>query len=150
MSAEMSSASEPEESSQSKDETFQWTAVTILQSVAIFVAAGIAEIMGGWLIWVAVKGIRDADGSITKKPWYYGLLGSLVLAGYGFIPCLQPSAAADGFGRIYAVYGGFFIVMSFLLAWALEGKSARPDVGDAVGGGISLVGVLLILFWPWR
>ena len=67
---------------------------------------------------------------------------------YGYIPCLQPSAASDGFGRIYAVYGGYFIVLSFLLAWALEGESAKPDIGDIVGGAISLVGVLLILFWP--
>lgn len=143
------------ESSQAKEEddgtsSFQWTAITILQSIAIFVLAGIAEIMGGWLVWAAVKGLRDADGNIARKPWYYALFGSLTLVAYGFIPCLQPSAASDGFGRIYAAYGGFFIIMSFLLAWALEGQSAKPDVGDLVGGGISLVGVLVIMFWPGR
>lgn len=69
---------------------------------------------------------------------------------YGFIPCLQPSAATDGFARIYAAYGGFFIVMSFLIGWALEGESAKPDLGDIVGGTISLVGALVIVFWPRR
>ena len=69
---------------------------------------------------------------------------------YGFIPCLQPSAATDGFARIYAAYGGFFIVMSFLIGWALEGESAKPDVGDLVGGLISVVGALVIVFWPRR
>lgn len=155
MSAELSpqpSAAESMESAQTKDETdsFQWTAITILQSIAIFILAGIAEIIGGWLVWATIKGVRDVDGNITKKPWYYALFGSLTLVAYGYIPCLQPSAASDGFGRIYAAYGGYFIVLSFLLAWALEGESAKPDVGDLVGGGISLIGVLLIMFWPGR
>lgn len=151
--------------------SFEWNTISILQSIAIFVLAGFAEIIGGWLIWVAVKGIRVKEVSMTsesdhnatatdesptqssqyiilKKPWYYALLGSLTLIAYGFIPCLQPSAASDGFARIYAAYGGFFIVLSYLLGWALEGESAKPDVGDLVGGGIALVGVGVIMFWP--
>ena len=100
------------------------------------------------LVWATIKGVRDSDGITVKKPWYYAFIGSLVLVLYGYIPCLQPSAAADGFGRIYAAYGGYFIVLSFLLAWALEGESAKPDIGDIVGGAISLLGVLLIMFWP--
>ena len=158
--------------------SFDWDALAILQSIVIFVLAGFAEIIGGWLIWVAVKGMRveeetaAADNSnnvtttdenvdlststteqttqyiILKKPWYCALLGSLTLVTYGFIPCLQPSAASDGFARIYAAYGGFFIVLSYLLGWALEGASAKPDVGDLVGGAISLVGVGVIMFWP--
>jgi chromate transport protein ChrA len=43
------------------------------------------------------------------------------------------------------VYGGFFIVLSFLAGWSLDGD--RPDLGDVVGGSIALGGVLLILFW---
>mmetsp|Transcript_31607 Transcript_31607/g.66927 ORF Transcript_31607/g.66927 Transcript_31607/m.66927 type:complete len:153 (-) Transcript_31607:163-621(-) len=152
MSAEQSPSESMESSHKGDDDSdgFQWTAIAILQSIAIFVLAGIAEIMGGWLVWAAVKGVRDVDGNITRKPWYYALIGSFTLVAYGFIPCLQPSAASDGFGRIYAAYGGFFIVMSFLFGWMLEGESAKPDVGDLVGGGISLVGVLLIMFWPGR
>lgn len=52
----------------------------------------------------------------------------------------------DEFGRIYAVYGGFFIVLSFLFGWMLDGN--RPDLGDVIGCAISLVGVLVIMFWP--
>jgi len=44
----------------------------------------------------------------------------------------------DSSGRIYAVYGGFFIVMSFLLGWALDGD--QPDLGDVVGGVIAMAG----------
>ena len=115
-------------------DVFQWTAVTIVQAIALFLVAGVAEIGGGWLVW---KSIRD------DKPWWWALIGSIVLVVYGFLPTLQPT---DEFGRIYAVYGGFFIVLSFLAGWALDGD--RPDRGDIVGGCIAMVGVLLILFWP--
>ena len=40
--------------------------------------------------------------------------------------------------------------MSFLIGWALEGESAKPDLGDIVGGAISLVGALVIVFWSRR
>ena len=39
-------------------------------------------------------------------------------------------------------------MLSYLLGWMLEGSSAKPDVGDLVGGCISLVGAAVILFWP--
>ena len=81
---------------------------------------------------------------------YISHSSSNIRSAYGFIPCLQPSAATDGFARIYAAYGGFFIVMSFLIGWALEGPSAKPDVGDLVGGLISVVGALVIVLWPRR
>ena len=57
-------------------EEFQWTAATIVQSIVVFCLAGCAEILGGWLVWAAVRG----DSSTTeKKPWWYALLGSVVL-----------------------------------------------------------------------
>jgi small multidrug resistance family-3 protein len=122
-----------------KDESsFQWTTVSILQSLFLFGAAGVAGIVGGWMIWIVFRG-----NDTGKKPWWYALLGSTVLVAYGFIPCLQPT---DSFGRIYAAYGGFFIVMSFLFGWALDGD--RPDRGDVVGGSIVLVGAGVIFFWP--
>jgi small multidrug resistance family-3 protein len=126
-------------------DVFQWTAVTIVQAIALFLVAGVAEIGGGWLVWKSVRGGGggdDGDGDGTK-PWWWALIGSFVLVVYGFLPTLQPT---DEFGRIYAVYGGFFIVLSFLAGWALDGD--RPDRGDIVGGSIAMAGVLLILFWP--
>ena len=85
---------------------FTWTVVTVIQSLFLFLAAGVAEIVGGWLVWMALRG-----NSSGKRPWWFALLGSIVLILYGFIPCFQPT---DSFGRIYAAYGGFFIVLSFL------------------------------------
>jgi small multidrug resistance family-3 protein len=118
----------------SLDETFHWTAVKILQAVVLFVAASFAEIGGGYMVW---KSMRE------KKPYWWAILGSLILILYGFIPTLQPT---NSFGRIYAVYGGFFIVMSFMAGWWWDGD--RPDKGDVIGGLVSLAGVCLIMFWP--
>ena len=127
------------------EESFSWTPLTVAQALALFVAAGVAEILGGWLVWIAIRGNKDnASGSSSsgKRPWWFAILGSILLVIYGFIPCLQPT---DNFGRIYAAYGGFFIVLSFLFGWALDGD--RPDVGDLVGGAVAMVGVFIILFW---
>ena len=63
-----------------------------------------------------------------------GTLVSLVLLAliaYGWSQTLQDSS----FGRLYAVYGGYFIVLSLLWGWALDGH--RPDTGDVVGGAIA-------------
>ena len=43
---------------------------------------------------------------------------------YGFLPTAQPPPT---FGRLYAVYGGFFIVLSFLWGWVVDKE--RPDRG---------------------
>lgn len=120
--------------------TAQWTTVSVLHAIGVYLLAGVAEIIGGWLVWGAIRGHGESN---KKRPWWYAMLGGLTLICYGFIPCLQPT---DTFGRIYAVYGGFFIVMSFLFGWALDGD--KPDLGDIVGGSIALAGVCVVLFWP--
>lgn len=111
----------------------QWTAVLIVRAIGLFLLAGVAEIGGGWLIWQSIR---------EHKPWWLALLGCLVLIAYGFVPTAQPT---DNFGRIYAVYGGFFIVLSYLWAWAVDGK--RPDLGDWIGTAVALVGVCIAMFW---
>lgn len=119
-----------------------WTTSSIIQAFAIFIASGFAEIGGGWLIWQAVRGGDHENGG---RPRIWALYGSLLLVLYGFLPTFQPQEDAS-FGRIYAVYGGFFIVLSFLAGWVLDGD--RPDRGDWFGGMVVMVGVLTILFWP--
>lgn len=106
---------------------------SLSRSILLFVLAGLCEIGGGWLVW---KWLRDG------RPGWWGLLGGLVLMLYGIIPTFQTSH----FGRIYAVYGGFFIVLSLLWGWALDGD--RPDMADVVGSTIALIGVGLMMWWP--
>lgn len=57
--------------------------------------------------------------------------------------CIHPNSV-----QIYAVYGGFFIVLSFLWGWAVDGQ--RPDTGDWVGSGIAVAGACVAFFWPGR
>jgi small multidrug resistance family-3 protein len=105
----------------------------ILQSLFLFVVAGVCEIGGGWLIW---KWLRDG------WPTWRGVLGGIIIILYGIIPTFQDAH----FSRVYAVYGGFFIVLSLLWGWYLDGN--RPDRADAIGAAIALVGVCVMMYWP--
>ena len=119
---------------QNAESSFVWTPQTITLSIILFVAAGLLEVGGGWLVWQTVR---------ENKNWFYAGTGIIALIGYGFVPCLQPTS---DFGRIYAVYGGFFIVLAF--AWARQFDGYLPDLGDLIGAGIALSGVLVIMLWP--
>lgn len=133
----LSSQDDVSSARQVEDDAFSWTPWMVAQTILLFLVTGIFEIGGGWLVWQAVR---------EGKPWWYALVGSAVLVGYGFWPTLQQTGDEDSFGRIYAIYGGFFVAGSFLAGWMLDGD--RPDKGDWIGGSITLVGVLVILFWP--
>lgn len=102
-------------------------------SVLLFLLAGLCEIGGGWLVW---QWLREGKG------FSWGLIGAVVLILYGIIPTFQPAH----FGRVYATYGGFFIVLSLLWGWILDGN--MPDFFDVTGAGIALVGVSIIMYWP--
>ncbi len=39
-----------------EEENFDWTAATIAQAIAVFCLAGLCEIAGGWLVWMAIRG----------------------------------------------------------------------------------------------
>ena len=59
--------------------------------------------------------------------WMLGALGGFVLFLYGVVPTFQPSH----FHRIYAAYGGIFIVMAVIWGWIFEGIA--PDIFDIIG-----------------
>ena len=105
----------------------------IVVSVALFVLAGLCEIGGGYLVWLWLREGRSA---------LLGVAGALILIVYGVVPTLQ----AAPFGRVYAAYGGVFIVLSLLWGWALAGEA--PDRFDVIGGLVCLVGVALIMYAP--
>lgn len=70
------------------------------------------------------------------------MAGAVVLFLYGIIPTLQEAS----FGRVYAAYGGIFIVLSILWGWQVD--KVVPDMADLVGVAIALVGVLIIMYYP--
>lgn len=103
------------------------------QSVSLFLVAGLCEIGGGWLVWQWMR---------AGKGLSWGFVGGAILILYGIIPTFQPAH----FGRVYAAYGGFFIGLSLLWGWIIDGN--MPDRFDIVGAVVSLVGVGIIMYWP--
>jgi len=109
------------------------SAMQILHSICLFLLAGLCEIAGGWLVWQSIR---------EGRPAWWGIAGGLILMLYGIVPTFQPSH----FGRVYAVYGGFFIVLSLLWGWRFDGHV--PDRADLIGAVIALTGVAVIMYWP--
>ena len=109
------------------------TLTQISKSLFYFVLAGLCEIGGGYLIWLWLR---------KGKMCYSLLAGSVILIIYGIIPTLQPAH----FGRVYAAYGGVFIILSILWGWQID--KIAPDRFDIIGGLIALMGVGVIMFWP--
>ncbi len=105
----------------------------IVRSLFYFFLAGLCEIGGGYLVWVWLRGGRS--------PWF-GVVGAVILVLYGVIPTLQPAH----FGRVYAAYGGVFVVMSIFWGWKVD--QVIPDRYDLIGGAIALAGVAVIMYWP--
>lgn len=105
-----------------------------LRSIALFVAAALAEIGGAWLVW---QGVREHRG------WIWVGVGVIALGLYGFVATLQPD---PNFGRILAAYGGVFVAGS--LAWGMVMDGFRPDRYDVLGALICLVGVAVIMYAP--
>ncbi len=106
--------------------------VAVVKSLALFALAGLAEIGGGYLVW---QWLREGKGILL------GVVGGVILVLYGIIPTFQSESA---FGRVYAAYGGIFIVLSIL--WGMLFDHWRPDRFDLVGGAIALGGVAIILW----
>jgi small multidrug resistance family-3 protein len=107
--------------------------IKIARSVSLFGLAGLLEIGGGYLVW---QWWRNGAG------WGFAASGGIVLFLYGIIPTYQ----AEHFGRVYAAYGGWFVVLSLLWGWSLDGNV--PDRFDIIGGLICLIGVGIIMYWP--
>ncbi len=107
--------------------------MTMAKSLLFFLAAGLCEIGGGYLVWLWLR---------ENKSVWYALAGAGLLIFYGVIPTLQPA----NFGRVYAAYGGVFIVLSLLWGWGVD--RIVPDKFDIIGGAIALIGVFIIMYAP--
>lgn len=103
----------------------------MIRAFIIFFVAGLAEIGGGYLIWQWLRNGRAI---------WMGILGGGVLFLYGIIATRQEFSS---FGKVYAAYGGVFIVMSLLWGWAFD--KTMPSGLEWAGAIVCLVGVVLIL-----
>ena len=105
----------------------------IARSLLLFLLAGLFEIGGGYLVWLTLR---------EGRPWWVAMLGAVALVGYGVLPTLQKAS----FGRVYAAYGGMFIVLSVLWGWKID--KVVPDRFDVVGAVIAMLGVAVIMWAP--
>jgi small multidrug resistance family-3 protein len=105
----------------------------ILLSIGLYVLAGLCEIGGGYLVWLWLREGRSLG---------YAIAGATILILYGIIPTFQTAH----FGRVYAAYGGMFIVLSLLWGWAIDGMG--PDRFDTMGAALCLVGMAIIMYAP--
>ncbi|CAN5436943.1 YnfA family protein [soil metagenome] len=108
------------------------TTLTIT-SLGLFLLAALAEIGGGYLVWLWIR---------QKKKIIFGIIGGIVLFTYGIIPTLQ---SAD-FGRVYAAYGGFFIISSIL--WGIVIDKKKPDRYEIIGSLVAVIGASIIFYAP--
>ncbi|MEP6576674.1 MAG: YnfA family protein [Nitrososphaerota archaeon] len=104
-----------------------------LSTLALFFLAALAEIGGGYLVWLWIK---------QKKKIIFAVVGGIILFTYSVIPTLQPS----NFGRIYAAYGGFFIISSIL--WGMIVDKKKPDRYEIIGSIVAVVGAAIIFYAP--
>ncbi len=102
-------------------------------SLALFFLAALFEIGGGYLVWLWLR---------ENKGVFFGFMGAITLAIYGIIPTLQDAH----FGRVYAAYGGIFIVSS--LIWGALVDKKNPDKYELIGALIALVGVFIMFYIP--
>ncbi len=100
-------------------------------TLLFFFIAGLCEIGGGYLVWLWLR---------EENSWIIGAFGGFVLFLYGIVPTFQPSH----FHRIYAAYGGVFILMALFWGWIFEGIA--PDKFDIIGAVIAIVGVIIIYY----
>lgn len=102
-------------------------------SITLFFIAAVAEIGGGYLVWLWLR---------RNKRLVVGLVGGVVLFLYGIIPTLQPA----NFGRVYAAYGGVFILSSII--WGMLVDKKKPDRYEIIGSIIAIAGALVIFYGP--
>jgi small multidrug resistance family-3 protein len=107
----------------------------VVYSIFFFLLAGLCEIGGGYLVWLWLR----ADMS-----WILGVIGGFILFMYGIIPTFQPTY----FHRIYATYGGIFIVMALL--WGFVFEKEVPDIFDIIGAVVAIIGIIIIFYAPRR
>ncbi|WJF89837.1 YnfA family protein [Paraburkholderia bonniea] len=104
-----------------------------LKTLLLFILTAIAEIVGCYLPYLWLR--QD------KTIWLL-LPAAVSLALFAWLLTLHPAAA----GRVYAAYGGVYIVAALLWLWGVDG--IRPSSWDLLGAAVALSGMAIIMFAP--
>jgi small multidrug resistance family-3 protein len=104
----------------------------------------------GNLLWYCVAAFGEIAGCFAfwcwlrmdRSPaWLVPGAASLAVFAAALTRIESPHA-----GRVYAAYGGVYILSSLAWLWAVEG--VRPDRWDLAGAAVCLGGAALILYGP--
>ncbi|MGE5706199.1 MAG: YnfA family protein [Nitrososphaerales archaeon] len=106
---------------------------SIIVPFILFIIAAIAEIGGGYLVWLWLR---------KKKTYLLGIVGGIIMFLYGIVPTFQPAE----FGRVYAAYGGIFIISSIL--WGMTVEKKKPDRYEIIGSFVAVLGSIIIFYTP--
>lgn len=107
-----------------------------MQTLIFFLIAALGEISGCYTFWAWLR---------LGKSIFWVVPGLLALV--IFAAALTKIDASNA-GRVYAAYGGIYILSSIICLWLVEG--VKPDKWDFLGVTISLIGTGVILFSPHR
>ncbi|MCC5625658.1 YnfA family protein [Nostoc sp. CHAB 5715] len=99
-----------------------------------YLIAALGEISGCYAFWAW---LRLGKSGLWILP---GILALIVFA-FALTKVDVPIA-----GRLFAAYGGIYILSSVFWLWLAEG--VKPDRWDLLGVTISLIGTVVILFSP--
>lgn len=107
-----------------------------MQTFLLFLFAALGEISGCYAFWAW---LRLGHSILWIIP---GILALIIFA------FALTKVDASNAGRVYAAYGGFYILSSLFWLWLAEGT--KPDKWDLLGVTFSLMGTFVILFSPHR
>jgi small multidrug resistance family-3 protein len=105
----------------------------IAKTAGLFVVTALAEILGCYLPYLWLR---------KGAPAWLLIPAAASLASFAWLLSLHPTAA----GRVYAAYGGVYVVVAILWLWMVEGVT--PNRWDLLGGFLTLAGMSVIMFSP--
>jgi small multidrug resistance family-3 protein len=105
----------------------------VIKTFGLFAVTAVAEIVGCYLPYLWLK-----QG---KSVWLL-IPAAASLALFAWLLSLHPTAA----GRVYAAYGGIYIVVAILWLWAVDG--IKPTAWDLVGSTVAITGMAIIMLAP--
>ena len=107
--------------------------MTELKTIGLFALTALAEIIGCYLPYLWLR---------EGKPIWLLIPAVLSLTAFVWLLTLHPTAV----GRVYAAYGGVYVVMAILWLWTVNG--IRPTTWDFIGSMVALIGMAIIMFAP--
>ena len=105
-----------------------------MRTTALYLGAALAEIAGCFAFWAWLRLGRSALWMVP---------GTLSLIVFALLLARVEAASA---GRVFAAYGGVYIVAS--LAWAALAEGLYPDRWDVAGAALCLLGATVIIAAP--